>query len=134
VLLAWTLLGAGAAFAQEPERVGLTMGYPASVGVIWPVTDRFALRPELSLSHTSADLTIAAPFGAQSSTDGSHVAFGLSALVYIQRWDALRAYVSPRFEYSRTKTQTTSTLATLASTSDVTGSDYAVGGDVSNRS
>ena len=41
---------ASEAQAQDTPRVGLTMGYPATVGVIWNVADRFALRPEMTFS------------------------------------------------------------------------------------
>ena len=99
-----------AARAQEPGRIGIAMGYPASVGVVWHVSDRFALRPELSLSQVSSTSTsvVTTVLGSsvtstttQSSTDQWQLGVGASALVYLQRWDALRTYVSPRFAYTR---------------------------------
>ena len=35
------------ALAQE-EKVGLTMGYPTAVGVLWQVSDLVAIRPEFT--------------------------------------------------------------------------------------
>src|SRR5438477_13164983 len=89
--------------AQDAPKVGLTMGYPSSVGVLWRVADRVALRPEITLSRTTgesmgSDLAGVAPLSTDESTG---VGAGISALFYVGRWDALRTYVSPRFAYSR---------------------------------
>jgi hypothetical protein len=96
-------LGAVTTSAQDQQqRVGLTMGYPASVGIIWHVTDKVAVRPDLSFLHTSNEL--AAPisaFAATTSSDVTTVSIGVSGLFYVGKWDALRAYLSPRFAYSR---------------------------------
>ena len=92
----WLLMG-NAADAQEKGRTGLTMGYPASVGLVWHPSDAFALRPELSLSTVSSDSSMT------GVRDGSSVGVGLSALFYVGRWDSLRAYVSPRFTFNRVR-------------------------------
>src|SRR5215831_3239443 len=106
------LLAAGSARAQDVPRVGITMGFPAAVGVIWNVADRLALRPELTLggSSSSSDSTIASILGLDtgSTGDGFDVGVGLSALIYVGRWDALRTYVSPRFSYSHLTNSATS--------------------------
>ena len=53
VRIVWTsalillVCGMGSANAQDNPRVGLTMGYPTSIGVLWHVTDRIAIRPEI---------------------------------------------------------------------------------------
>ena len=59
--------------AQDAGKVGLTMGYPSSVGVIWNVAGRVALRPEITLSRMSGDsstndLLGAAPVSTNDST------------------------------------------------------------------
>jgi hypothetical protein len=109
-------------------RVGITMGYPAAVGVIWNVASRVALRPEVTLagSSTSSDSTTAPILGPDtgSTGDGFQVGVGLSALIYLSRWDALRTYVSPRFSYSRATTSATS----LGSSSDTTSRSYFTSG------
>src|SRR5580765_1242446 len=105
------LTAASEARAQDTPRVGITMGSPAAVGVIWNVADRFALRPEMTFSGSTSDSSIGDIVGVTtgSSNDGFQIGAGLSALIYMGRWDALRTYVSPRFSYSRTRTSGTST-------------------------
>ena len=97
---------AGEARAQDTPRLGITMGYPAAVGVIWNVADRFALRPEMTFSGTTSDSSLGDTLGigTGSSNDGFQIGAGLSGLIYVSRWDELRIYVSPRFSYSRTRT------------------------------
>jgi opacity protein-like surface antigen len=117
---------ASEAQAQDTPRVGLTMGYPAAVGVIWNVADRFALRPEMTFSGTTSDSSLGdiPGIGTGSSNDGFQIGVGLSALVYLGRWDELRTYVSPRFSYSRTRTSGTST----GSSSEITSRSYLTSG------
>jgi len=116
----------GEARAQDTPRVGITMGYPAAVGVIWNVADRFALRPEMTFSGSTSDSSIGDIVGVTtgSSNDGFQIGAGLSALIYMGRWDALRTYVSPRFSYSRTRTSGTST----GSSSEITSRSYLTSG------
>jgi hypothetical protein len=91
------------AHAQEKGDVGITMGYPASIGIIWHATERVAIRPELSFSHTSNESE-----SAIGSSEGSSTSFGLgvSAVLYLRKWDRLQTYVSPRYTYSRTRSET----------------------------
>ena len=42
------------AVGQEKGQVGLTVGYPASVGVVWHAVDRVAVRPEFTFTQISA--------------------------------------------------------------------------------
>ena len=44
--------------AQEKGTVGLTMGYPASVGLLWHATERVAIRPAVTVSRTSTTVTL----------------------------------------------------------------------------
>lgn len=132
--LAWSARPAG---AQESPRVGLTMGYPVSIGVIWHVGDRVALRPELSFSHASSESASGpSPFSLTSTSETTVVGVAVSALFYVRKWDALRAYVSPRFGYTRSSGSSTTNevivgvpelpvnqaLSTAASSYLVTGS------------
>ena len=98
------LVGARTASAQDAHVFGVTMGYPASVGVLWQVTDGLALRPELSFAHISSEIENESPIIGDSSTDGNAVSVGLSALFYLAKWDMTRAYVVPRYAYSKTTT------------------------------
>lgn len=104
------------AYAQQQQepRVGIVMGYPAAVGVLWNMTDRIAVRPELSVTRNTADSTtlsgvVSAPQFA--TTEGWSVGFGLSALFYITHTDAFRMYVSPRFAYTRSTSNNSATGA-----------------------
>jgi opacity protein-like surface antigen len=106
LVVAVVLLIPGAAAAQEKGQAGVSMEYPATVGVIYHVSDRVAVRPEVSFSKASAETLATTSIGASSSTYKSthgswEVGTGVSALFYVARWDALRTYVSPRFVYAR---------------------------------
>jgi opacity protein-like surface antigen len=114
------------AFAQQQRQpaVGVVMGYPAAIGVLWNVSDRFALRPEVSVTRSTADSTTAgaAPIvSSLASSDTWSTGIGLSALWYFTSGDALRTYVSPRFAYSRA-TNTNSNTTTSGS-STITGTN-----------
>ena len=120
VLLAAAMcLGPGAAGAQERGRVGIAMGYPSLVGVVWHVADRLAIRPEISIARTTGDSSVSLSFpGSELSSESTQVGVGMSALVFVGRWDALRTYVSPRFVYSRaTTTSSSSSLSATEGTS-----------------
>jgi hypothetical protein len=104
-----------AARAQDAPRVGIVMGYPAQLGVLWNVSGRIAIRPELSWTQNSLESTTTItilslpsqpPVSVTSttSTHGYQVGVGASALFYLTRGDALRTYVAPRFLYVRGST------------------------------
>ncbi|HET7217644.1 MAG TPA: hypothetical protein VFJ02_06330 [Vicinamibacterales bacterium] len=124
------VLAARSARAQERGDAGITMGYPASVGFVYHVTDRVAIRPELSFTFTdsSSDSTLTL-----LTTDSSTIGTGASAIVYLSRLDKLRTYVSPRYTYARAKStsespfsgtsQTTITSHTIAG---IFGAQYAL--------
>lgn len=118
----------GIARAQDEGKVGLTMGYPSSIGVIWQAADRVALRPEITLSRSTGDSSTNDLLGASpvSTNDSTGVGAGVSALFYLHRWEGLRTYVSPRFSYARTSTSASTTSAT--STSESTVSSYLTSG------
>src|SRR3954463_7334541 len=92
--LVFVTAACGTAAAQESGRVGITMGFPASIGVIFHVTDSIAVRPEFAFNHTSTEST---SFTSTSWTYGT----GVSALFYLHAFDRVRPYVSPRFAYTR---------------------------------
>ena len=80
--------------AQEAGKVGVTMGFPESVGIIWHATDRVAVRPEFSFGWSSTDNDL-------FESDGTSFGAGLSALFYVRKWDSLATYVSPRYTFTR---------------------------------
>jgi opacity protein-like surface antigen len=105
ILLALVVLLPRPAAAQDPGDAGITMGYPASIGVLWHATDRVAVRPEFSFSHSSGE-TDNVEFG--FSTSATTLATGVSVLFYVREWDKLRTYVAPRYSFARTKSETDS--------------------------
>jgi hypothetical protein len=105
LIVSVSLLASDGISAQEKGQTGMTMGYPASVGLVWQPSERLAVRPELSLSTTSIETS----FTGTGRT--SSVGVGLSGLFYVGKWDSLSAYVSPRFAYNLTSSDPIGTLA-----------------------
>jgi hypothetical protein len=90
-----------AATAQEAGHAGITMGYPGSVGLLYHVSERVAVRPEFTVSTiTSSSISTVVSTGSRSWAFG----VGASALFYFAKRDNVRPYVSPRFTYLRTST------------------------------
>jgi hypothetical protein len=96
------------ASAQDDRKVGLTIGYPSSVGVLWQAADRVAIRTDttFSSSWTDADTPDAGAevlrfVGGSSSTSGRTFGVGVSVLVTVAQWERVRAYVAPRAAYLR---------------------------------
>jgi hypothetical protein len=100
----------GQSTSQEEGKVGITMGFPASIGVIIHATDKVAIRPELSFSTSASEGTVS------STSDGWTVGTGVSALFYVAMHDHVLTYVSPRITYSRLSTTSTSTVSTTVAT------------------
>jgi hypothetical protein len=122
--------------AQDMPRFGIVMGYPAQVALLWKVSDRLAVRPELNWSRLSSEtistadiLTFPpdAPVPFTTTSEGWAVGTGVSALVYLVKGDALRTYVSPRFTYTRSSTSLDLGFGRV-STSTTTSSTYGVAG------
>lgn len=93
------------AFGQEKGKVGLTMGYPSSVGIVYHVTDKLAIRPELNIAQASTETNVPTLAGVTVGTTAVSsstwtIGTGVSALFYVQQWDDLHLYVSPRWTYS----------------------------------
>ena len=55
-VLALLLCGVTGAAAQDGGKAGITMGYPASIGILWHAGDRVAIRPEFSISGNNGAL------------------------------------------------------------------------------
>lgn len=138
ILVAAVLCGAaGAADAQQPRRVGLVIGYPTSAGVLWHISDRVALRPDVTIdwhtSETTSTPTVALPPQVPSpqeistTTKGWTSSVGLSGLFYLgPPIDDLRFYLVPRAAYlwSSRETEGTPDLLQLGPyESDLSGFD-----------
>ena len=98
--------------AQEAGKTGVTMGYPASIGIIWHASDKVAIRPELSISGSSSK-TSSSSF--TSDNDSFALGVGVSVLFYLHTYDHLKTYFSPRFTWSRNTGSNNSSGATTAS-------------------
>jgi hypothetical protein len=83
---------AAAASAQEAGRVGITMGYPTAVGVIWHLSDAIAVRPEVNVTTSTTNTTL-------STTSATAYGVGVTGLFFFKRWDAVGAYLAPRYGY-----------------------------------
>jgi hypothetical protein len=116
LILAVSLLNSRAASAQEKGQTGLTMGYPASVGLVWQPSGSFALRPEFSFSTNSIDSD------SSELRSATSLGVGLSGLLYVGRWESLSAYVSPRFVYNRLSNDGPTSLFPVTNTYSLTGS------------
>ena len=111
------LAAASTAVAQDQGKVGITMGYPASIGVLWRVSDKVAIRPELSIAGSSSEST---GTSFETESDSWNFATGASVLFYLHKYDQLRTYFSPRISYSRISSTSESSGFTT-STSTTTG-------------
>lgn len=111
--------------AQEPSRVGITMGYPASIGLLWHVSERAALRPEFSftLTDSSSESII------NDESNFWSLGTGVSVLFYSPVTDNLRTYLAPRFSYTRTSGDSTTTESTtdIYSFAGMFGAQYSLG-------
>jgi hypothetical protein len=119
------------ASAQEKGQIGIAMGYPSSVGIVWHVTDKVAIRPEFSVAQSSTETTIngLTPGTAATTTDGWAIGTGVSGLIYIRSWDQLHLYVSPRWTYSHLTMNTSATSSTTTewAINGSVGAQYALG-------
>jgi hypothetical protein len=115
-ILAAVALAAAPARAQQDPASGITLGYRGGIGVLWHISDGFALRPDFAFSKS---LT-------QQVTETWTATAGLSALFYLSRRDALRTFVSPRIGYTRSEAQSYGPQAVTWSGSASFGAEYAL--------
>lgn len=118
------------AAAQPTRTLGVTMGYPAGIGVLWHVTDGLALRPDVSLSRGTTETT-SSSLGGQSTNSQTDwtVSTGLSALFTLRDVDGLRVYAVPRLAYVRAETSNDGSagLGGIESSTDGISASGAVG-------
>jgi len=87
---------------QDAPQLGIVAATPGNLAVIWNYSEQLAIRPSLGFAHNS---TSTDPPGAEtSSTSWSP---GISVLLYTRKWDAVRAYVTPAYQYSHTSSDLT---------------------------
>ena len=100
-------MAARSAAAQQAGDVGVTMGYPGAVGVVWHVTDGIAIRPDVALTRSTSETTTSATgsFGGSglsstSTSEGWGTTVGLSVLLNVRTIERLRLYLAPRLAYA----------------------------------
>lgn len=92
------------AAAQERGQVGVTMGFPASVGFIWHATDRVALRPEIDFAFGSSENEINDVVTVDSDNRGYSI--GASVLWYLTpAAENVHPYVSPRLMFFKSTSE-----------------------------
>ena len=96
------------AAAQEKGDIGLTISAPSALGVIWHVSERLAIRPEMSFSFSETD--------AESST-----------LTDVSSHSSLAVFAEAGLMYSSSESKITTILPTDR-TSWAFGSRTAIGG------
>jgi hypothetical protein len=130
-------LMASPAPAQDQGQVGVTMAYPASVGIVWQVADRVAVRPEFSFNQSTTDITsiVTLTVGnqtqtiqSQSSTAATSFGTGVSGLFRVWKRDALSAYLAPRYTY--THGSTTPSGAFASPPTETTTTSHGMSGSV----
>lgn len=100
--VALTATSALVAAAQERGDVGISMGYPSSVAVIWHATERVAIRPQISFVWSSSESDTDSLFGAdESSNDSFGTGIGVDGLFTLREDDRLRTYAGGGFKYVR---------------------------------
>jgi len=123
------LLAPVSAFAQEAGKTGIVLATPGTFALLFQVSERIAVRPELGFSTSTNDnnsLTTPVTGSAWSLSPG------VSGLYYTGKWEALRAYVAGRYAYAYAKTTATTAGGSIESTSKANtlagsfGADYAL--------
>jgi hypothetical protein len=96
------------ASAQDKGDTGVTMGYPAAVGIVHHVSDRFAIRPEVTFAVASSSSDTGS---SDSDSDTWTIGVGASGIFYLRQWDKVRSYFSPRYAYFRGEATTMSSIS-----------------------
>jgi len=122
VCAAAVLLVASGAAAQEAGQVGVTMGYPGVVGLLWHPTTRVALEPEIAFSRNRTTSTfesivifstgLTTTTTSESTSEGWTVSPGINVRFYVGKWDNVSTYVASGYSYHRTSSTSTSTVPT----------------------
>jgi hypothetical protein len=110
--------------AQQAGDVGVTVGYPGAIGLVWQVTGGIAVRPDFSIVRTKADSTssvilpVTLPPGftitpSTSTSKGWGSTTGVSVLFTVRTIDQLRLYLAPRVGYTHSTSEITTSGGTI---------------------
>ena len=91
--------------AQERGQLGLTMGYPAAIGVLWHASDRLGIRAEATFQTSSTELE-SGPLRSDRDVESTSFGVGFAGLFYLGRSDNVSTYFSPRLAYTRSTSET----------------------------
>ena len=97
------LLASSTARAQDAGNLGLTIAYPARIGLQWHVSDRVAVRPAVGFTRDWSENRFSDDADPSSTleSDTTSVDFEIGVPIGVAKWDNLRAYITPRYSYSR---------------------------------
>jgi hypothetical protein len=109
---------AATAQAQDAGKIGITVQYPSSIGVLWHASNRIALRPDVTFSGSSSN----SPDGLETSSSWN-VGAEFAVVVYLKQYEHVRTYVAPRFDYGYTHT-----TLNITATPSTSGSRWGAGG------
>src|SRR3954469_5385910 len=74
------------ALAQDTPRFGVVMGYPAQVGFLWNISDRTAIRPELSFARSTSETTRMISFPTFPPVPGFPPPISASTIITSSAW------------------------------------------------
>jgi hypothetical protein len=98
LMAAFAMLAGAAPLAAQDEAVSrrpaLVIAGPSTVGMLWPITARLALRPDLAVTRTTFSVS-------GSETKFVNLGVGLGLLVRLREFDGMHTYVTPRVALSR---------------------------------
>jgi hypothetical protein len=118
------LCAATTSFAQDRRRTGLVVTTGAAVGLILPVSERVAIRPDISFSRSRVE----SERSSSSEVETSSVSLAASLLFTTHRWDNLSTYVSPRLSYTRSAGTSVLSSGTTSTTFETTNTGYGLTG------
>jgi hypothetical protein len=123
-------LSVAPAAAQTDRQVGVVIGYPAQVGVLWQLNDRVAIRPEVAVSTTTNQSGLQVSFGfpgamstSTTVTDATTLSTDIHLLFTVASWDAVKLYVTPGYGYTRSWNTATTTTQSGSAPAVVTTRD-----------
>ena len=94
------LLAVNDARAQDQNRIGVTILFPAAVGLNWELSPQIAFRTEVSFSRSTTSASLANSISVSPVSVSKSITAGLSGVIYIHNLSPLRLYVSPRFAHT----------------------------------
>ena len=117
--IAFAVLGmTSVAKAQETSRVGLTMSYPARVGVLWHLSDRVGILPDVAFQRTlsTAVFGFEGLGGIETTTRSSitrlEVSPGINVLIDFATREDVTTYATAGWSHVRSNATTTQTTTT----------------------